>query len=654
MNAIALAVQLFVGSAIVRNLGVAKAMVLTPLFSLLGGAAAFLGGAFAAPVFVLKAADGSLRSSINRLTTELVYLPVSAAGRERAKPFIDGAIARIVQALTAGALLGLGRAHVLSPRVFSAIIVALSFSWLAAAATMRRQYLGQLRQTVVPALADMGAFELDLPSAEIVVEHLGSDEPDVVVAAMNALARRGHSGLIPGLVLRHPDARVLRRALEIFAVGPLGRTDWHTLAQALIEHVDDSVRIAAASALAATGKLNFERLASDSAPGVRGYASLHAALDGGPEHLVDDPRVAAAIHDSDATVAGLLVAVADAEPSPRVAGVLLAIADATRDRDCAPDAQAWTNLLARATVRHRAIEMVPRLLERLERWDGRESIRGALVALGEPAFVRVSAAFDDPALPRRIRMHLPLTLARFGTAAAGDTPCWVEHEADGLVRYKALRALGRIVADSRVAVDRVRVDQCMRLNLVTYFGLLASRVALGDAPIDAALSRASTFRLLAGLFDDKVRQALERAFRLLKIAHLKEDIHRVYLATMSHDKRERANAAEFIDALVRRRGEQSLRDLLRIVGDDLLPEAQVNRASRLLEFTPPRTPEEAVQAALADADIKVAALAALYAVASGDRLAASVAKAQAERHDLAPVARGVFQNPLPTGQLGRA
>ncbi len=117
VNVIALVVQLFVGSAIVRNLGVATTMVVTPLISVVGGVGALVAGALAAPVLVLKAADGSLRSSINRLTTELVYLPVSPSGRERAKPFIDGALSRIVQALTAGALLAAGTTQVLSPRV---------------------------------------------------------------------------------------------------------------------------------------------------------------------------------------------------------------------------------------------------------------------------------------------------------------------------------------------------------------------------------------------------------------------------------------------------------------------------------------------------------------------------------------------------------
>ena len=52
--------------------------------------------------------------------------------------------------------------------------------------------------------------------------------------------------------------------------------------------------------------------------------------------------------------------------------------------------------------------------------------------------------------------------------------------------------------------------------------------------------------------------------------------------------------------------------------------------------------------ALADADIKVAALAALYAVATGaEHLVASVEKAREKRPSLAPAAQGIFQDPLP-------
>lgn len=639
INVIALVVQIFLGGAIVRGFGVATSMVVTPFFSVIGGAAAFVGAAFSAPVLVLKAADASLRSSINRLTTELAYLPVSASGRARAKPFIDGALARVVQAVTAGTLLGLANAHLLSAHVFAALVVFLSLLWFFAAMTMRPHYLGQLRLSVVPALPDDGSsLELDLSSAELIIENLGSDDPLMVLAAMNTLERRGHQGLIPALVLQHRDDRVLRRALEIFAAGSSTRSDWHTLAGRLIDHSDNRVRIAAASALASHGKLDFDRLASDASPGAHGYAAFHAAFLGPHESLANDPKLVAAFRDGGPVLMGVLAAVADADPSPRVSRLLVMLADLGGPRP--PE---WTNLLARAAVRQGEVQMIPRLLERLSQWQDRETIRGALIALGEPAFARVAMALEDESGPRSLRVHLPQTLGRFGTpAAAAKLLHLVEHEPDGLVRYKALRALGRLVADFQVGVDRARIAGCVRTNLVAYFGLLGLRVALGNSPYASGAPR-TTFRLFAGLLDDKVRQSFERVFRLLKISHPKEDMHRVYLACLGTDRRARANASEFLDALLWRHDEKALRVLMRILSDDLSPEAQVSRAAIHLGITPPRSHEEAVQVALADADIKVAALAALYATAAGaDTLVAAVTKAYEKRPSLAPAARGLF------------
>ena len=78
---------------------------------------------------------------------------------------------------------------------------------------------------------------------------------------------------------------------------------------------------------------------------------------------------------------------------------------------------------------------------------------------------------------------------------------------------------------------------------------------------------------------------------------------------------------------------------------------RVARAASVIGFVPPRTPEEALNIALADADIKVAALAAMYAVETGDaRLVASVGKAQEKRRDLEPATRDVFQDSLTIGR----
>jgi hypothetical protein len=276
-------------------------------------------------------------------------------------------------------------------------------------------------------------------------------------------------------------------------------------------------------------------------------------------------------------------------------------------------------LLARAAVRHHDVSLIPRLIGRLSRSAGRESIREALVSLGEPALEAVSRALEDQAVDREVRVHLPLTLARFGTKWAAEKLLeGLERTSDGRVRYKMLQALGRLVADRGIRVDRVRVERITRANLSAHFQLLALRVALGSPPSPGREQQIKTHRLFAGLLDDKLRQSLERAFRLLKIAHPKEDIHRVYLACLSQDRRARANASEFLDALLRRRDQQALRELVRLVSDDLPPRDQVARAAELLGFSAPRTREEAVRASVADPDLKLATLAALYAEAMGD------------------------------------
>jgi ATP/ADP translocase/HEAT repeat protein len=644
VNGVTLVVQIFLGSALLRRFGLLTAMLVTPLLLLFGGAVAFLAGAVALPALALKATDGSLRASIHRLTTELVYLRISPSGRERAKPFIDGALMRISQALTAGLLLSLTAWHPRSPRIFSAIVVALALTWLLSAAAIRMPYLRLLRRLVSPG-RDRGGdpAPIDMAGAELLVEHLGSDDPTVALAAMETLARRGRQRLIPALVLAHSDARVLKRALTLF--GQTLRTDWYSRAALLLDHPDQFVRMAAARALATHGRLDPGRLAADSAPSVRGYATLHAALADGPPILLDDPRIRALLTGDVQTRLGALAALADAPRSDRASPVLIALAN---EEAPAGESPYWSELLARATVRQGELAMIPSLIARLSTRAGRETIRAALVELGEPAFAAVAAALDDPAADRHLRAHLPHTLAAFGTKAASERLlAAIEGDRDRLIRYKAIRALGRLVSFGKVRVDRVRVEQSVVTNLATHLRLVALRVAIGPPPLTSERDRWNTYRLFAGLVDDKLRQSRERAFRLLKIAHPKEDIHRVYIASMSSDKRTRANAYELLDTLLRRRDQERVRELVKLVADDLAPEEQVRRAALIVGFSPPRTREQAVQLALVDSDVKLAALAALHAIATGDEhLEESVRRAQEGRPELAETAHVVFQHAI--------
>jgi AAA family ATP:ADP antiporter len=651
LNIASLVLQLVFGSALVKRVGLAAAVMLTPVLLFWGATASFVLGGALVVVIALKSIDGSLRYSVHRITTELLYLPIDADARARAKPLVDGALMRTVQAATAGALLGLGEAWFMSPRLFAGIVLVLAFAWAATAASTRRPYMALLRRSFLGGAVDgswqADADPLDLATAEILVEFLARDNPGEVLAAIDALRRRGHDRLIPALILHHEDDRVLIAALALF--GASKRTDWHTLARRLLDRPRERVRMAAARALALHGELEIARLAGDPSARVEAYATLYTVLVQDGDALTDR-RVLALLQRTgaagEAACQGLLAALADAPVSTEMVAPLLL--ELTK-RGPTNDVFEWTTLVSQATSSHQVTAMIPVLLARLPVPTGREEVLRALVSLGDAALDAAWVALGDASTERRRRSQIPNLLARFASKRAASLLLeTVELERDHLVRYKAIRALGRIAADTRVRSDRTRVERQAYLDLVTHFEVMAPRVALDVAvpagePVDAR-RRQVTGILLRGLLDDKLRHSIERAFRLLKIAHPTEDIHRVQIACLSNDLRARANAGEFLDALLVRRDQQRLRALMRLVSDNLSSAERIRRATPLLGRIPPQTHDEALRELVDGPNTTLAALAAQHAFATGGASLLVVDEARARRPDIDLVAARLFED----------
>jgi hypothetical protein len=580
------------------------------------------------PVLLLKGIDGSLRYSVHRITGELVYLPIPSSVRARVKPLIDGALGRTSQALTGAGLIALGGTSLLSPRPFVALVTVLAAAWLIVAMSMRRPYLELLRHAISTGSLNpqVNPDPLDLESAELLVQHLASEDPLEIVGALNALSRRGREGLVSALVLLHTDEMVLTQALDMF--GASSRTDWMKLARRLLADERETVRMAAARAFALRDGLDPDRLANDVGPRVRAYAAVHLALRDSEGDVVAHPRIVTLMaesgEDGDAVRLGMLAALADVPPTSRLSSLLLMLVDR------AERLPGGTELVARAAARQGELRLIPRLVSFLSVRTGREAVRTALVALGEPALDEVWRTLGDPARDHSLRIHMPKTLARFGTKRAAEyLLSSIETEQDGFVRYKSIRALGVLVLERNASLERARIERISHAHLVRHFGILAVRSALGPPKPDQRRSAAE--RLLVGLLDDKLRQSLERAFQLLKIAHPREEIRRVHLACLSDDVYARANAGEFLDTLLRSRNQQPLRNLLRLIADDLPVSERVDRAAPFVPHRRPKGPEEALAALVEDRDPTVAALARLLVSTPGGATAPGVALSRNQR-----------------------
>jgi AAA family ATP:ADP antiporter len=612
VNLTALLAQIASG-ALVRRMGIAANAIVTPVALLAGAVWSLLRGGGLAPTFVLKGIDGTLRNSVHRATSELVYLPLPPPLRVRVKPLIDGALSKAVQLVVGGLLLAAGLKLRLTGEWLTAVTASVLLVWAVTAALMRSPYLTLLRGVIAKNGAAPGepSVTLDMETAEALVAYLSHEDPRLVIAAMNALVRRGRGRLVSPLILLHEDEAVLVHALRLF--GESDRQEWVRRARTLLADERESVRMAAARALALHGALDAHDLATSPDPRTRGYATLHLALATDSENVTTNPLVAEIVESVRPAMAdarlGLLAAIGDAPATPALARLLM---DLTAR---AAKTGTWTEEVARAAAAQRAPSMIPRLVERLAMREGREAVRAALVALGPSALDALAAAMRDSAPSRAIRAQVPGSIARFGTRDAANLLLTViETNVDGLVRYKAIRALGWLVDFTRMRLDRRRVERHALASLEEHFRLLALRSQLDPAPwYPSSADETPPERLLVGLLEDKLRQSLERTFRLLKIAHPREDIHRVHDAYLSGDRRALAAAAEFLEALLRRSNHSLLRELLVLkAGEPKITELAV-RASVVLGTSVIGDRRTALALLAQDDDATVAALAKLCA-----------------------------------------
>jgi hypothetical protein len=614
LNAASLLMQLLVSGLVIRRLGVVPALSLLPLLLCAFGTGSFLLGAPLALVIALKASDGALRHSIQRVANELVQMPLSASLHEQVKGFIDGTLPRLAQALTAGALLFIASLSGAPERWVALSVALISAAWLGLAIGLRTPYLQRFRDALQRPNTAHGLMvqELDADAIEAVLEALSSRDPARVISAMELLEDKQRVRLIPALVLYHEDEAVLSRALDMFAASE--RQDWIEHAERLLSHASEAVRVSALRAFSLRGRHTaLERGLSDPSLSVRAQAAFWlVTLDQNPEPL-GDPRIMALLElsGSDGATArkALLSAVRDA-PAPRWTPVLLAAA--------AGEDELVFEQAALAMAKIADPSFVPLLIEHLSVQEGRAAVRDALVALGEPALRALTAALAAPATNERVRRQIPRAIAGFRSQHAADVLLGQldRPEHSGLLRYRVLRGLGRLVAETRVRVDRAAIDLHIKNTLVEHLRLLAIRNALGpEQEPGAQRSR----RLVLGLLEAKQEQSLERAFHLLQIRHPSENIRAVHYALRSEDRRKRAYALEFLDTMTTTSHAEigaQVRSLLLVVADDLAPAEKVQRAASMLPALP-RGHSEALRGLIADHDEYLASFAAYHALELG-------------------------------------
>jgi len=544
LNLAALVIQLFALGWILRVLGLHRSLWVLPGLVMLGAGGVAFGGGLAAAL-LLKGADGSLRHSLHRTSTELLFLPLPDGLRTRAKPWIDVVGQRGGQALASVLILSevvLNRGDT----VLAAVAAVLCVVWVAWAVDLKPLYLELFRTALREGSLSRrtGAQELDMGSLETLFQALNSSDDAEVVGAMEVLANEGRARLIPALILYHPSEVVVLRALDLLA--PSGRTDFLPISERLLSHPAAPVRAAALRARSAVelDEALLRGAGSDPSPLVRATALVGLM---GSECARDECQATLDdLLDEDHPTARRALAQAIAgRPSMAFADILLILVDDT-DAETAVAAAAAMGAL-------RDERFLPALLPLLARQASREAARRAFLGFHRQGLEFLTAALSDNKLPRQLRRHIPRTLSRFAPReAATALLSQLLPEPDGAVRYKILRGLGRIIANHpEVVLERRILHEATRRTVEATLRILHWRSVLADGARQEPRRASPGHELLVTLLRDKETHAVERVFRLLGLAYRDEDLEGLYRGLHHSNRRLRASSRELLDNLLK-------------------------------------------------------------------------------------------------------
>jgi hypothetical protein len=209
--------------------------------------------------------------------------------------------------------------------------------------------------------------------------------------------------------------------------------------------------------------------------------------------------------------------------------------------------------VARAIGALRRAPLLPVLLGLLARRGARSAAREAFTAFGDDGLRFLEAALSDAEHVRHeVRRHVPRTISRFPPQRAARI--LLERfldEPDGVVRFKILRGLGRVVADSpSVALDRGLLERAVVGALEASFRLVHWRAVLEAGAREEPRRATAVHELLVALLRDKERHAIERLFRVLALQRRDGDLEDVYRGLRNVDPRLRASSRELLEHLV--------------------------------------------------------------------------------------------------------
>jgi len=552
---VSLLFQLLLTTRFVRRFGIGTSLRLLPIIILLGSGGLLIFGTLTAAV-ALRGSDQILRYSIDRSTTELLYLPIPTRIKLRVKWFIDTVVWRLGDAAAGVAVLIFAALFGLPARELSWVALFVAGAWLVAVSVARREYVLTLKQNVSQHKIEaeqVSSLVLDRSTADVLATNITASDPREILYALDLLQadkRSAHPAV--RALLAHPAPEIRSRAIVILSdagdksVRPeiekmlhdpdLGvRTDAllylshnaHVDPLAMIQNLHEFEDFSVSSAVVAYLGRPGEAQNLDAARGILS-ATLAEAGPGKERTRAEIARLLAGLPDQfDPLLADLV-----ADPVPAVAAEAI-----------------------RSVGKLRKTALIGALLDRVSHPQLARECAAALALMGDASIDPLRQRLENPAAPIEVRREIPSILASIATPGAAQVLLDNLLQADSPLRFAVICALNKLHRmDPETPIDVPMVETVLAAEILGHYRSYQIQHVLRDAP----LTGAETEPAMA----ESMQQELERIFRLLALLYPSLELHAAYVGLQSKNITVSDNALEFLENVLRPQLRETLLPLL--------------------------------------------------------------------------------------------
>ena len=538
--------QLLLTARFLRRFHIGTALFVLPVIVLLGSAGLLVLGTLGAAV-ALMGSDQTLRYSLDKSATELLYLPIPTVVKLRVKWVIDTVIWRLGDGLSGLLVLIFATWLHFSARQISWVVLVLVGCWLLAVNAARRQYVATLKEGIRQHCVDVEqatAPVLDRSTVDLLTTNLSESDPKDILYALALFELEQQRAAHPAVraLLSHSVPEVRQKAIAVLSAG----NDKAALpeVQRLLRDPELGVRTEALLFLSHHAHVDplalIEELGNFPDFSVRSAVVAFLAQPGEAQNLEAARNILdSMIDETDAQ------GVRNRMEAARLLGELPDKFDPLLSKLLSdPDTQVVCEAIHSIGILRKR-RLVPELLDRIG--DETTVTAAAVEALGRFGDSIVGALRDhlsDSSVPIKVRRAIPDVLAIIGTPAAANALQENLMESDTALRSCNIAALDKLRRlHPAIEPDLQMLETVLAAEILGHYRSYQILASLGNAQeSDDPITRA---------LKESLRHELERIFHLLGLLHPHLDLERTYIGLQSSNASVHDNALEFLDNVLK-------------------------------------------------------------------------------------------------------